>query len=146
MWVCIGGAIAAAVLAVTAQGPPAATTNQCAACHLRLVWTTSTLTHVDEWVTSKHAWFNVGCEKCHGGDGRSSDRVTAHRGVTPSADPKSPVHVTALPATCGRCHAPEANAFARSAHRERLSAGDPRVPSCISCHTAMASDGPWPGA
>lgn len=128
------------------QAPTAALANPCAACHLRLVWTRSAITHVDQWVTSRHALYRVGCEKCHGGDARTSDRAAAHRGVTHSADPSSAVHRMALPATCGRCHRSEANAFARSAHQELLSQGDAAVPTCTSCHSSMAADVPSPAA
>jgi hypothetical protein len=118
--------------------------NECATCHLQLVWTQSGITHVDEWVTSAHASYRVGCEQCHGGDPKTSDRVAAHRGVLNSADASSSTHRTALTRTCGRCHTPEANAFARSMHRGLLSQGDPAAPTCTSCHTSMATDVPSP--
>ena len=116
--------------------------NECATCHLRRAWTRSVTTHVDLWVTSRHAFYRVGCEKCHGGDPSTSDEQTAHRGVVQSADPSSPVHRTALPMTCGRCHRAEATAFAQSAHRAALSRGDPAAPTCTSCHTSMATEVP----
>lgn len=128
------------------QAPPASSANPCAACHLRLVHTHSGITHVDQWVTSRHAWYRVGCEKCHGGDAAASDQPAAHRGVVKSADPSSTVHRMALPATCGRCHSPEASAFARSTHRQLLSRGDAGAPTCTSCHGSMAADVPSPAA
>lgn len=128
------------------QVPTPASSNPCAACHLRLVWTRSAITHVDQWVTSRHAVNHVGCEKCHGGDAKTSDQAAAHRGVTNSADPSSPVNRRALAATCGRCHAHEATAFTRSAHQDRLSRGDAKAPTCTSCHTSMAADVPSPAA
>ena len=128
------------------QVPQAALANRCAACHLRLAWTRSTLTHVDQWVTSRHAFYRVGCEKCHGGNAMTSDEAAAHRGVVKSADPSSAVHRTALPATCGRCHQSEASAFAQSAHQELLSQGHAMAPTCTSCHSSMAADVPSPAA
>jgi hypothetical protein len=128
------------------QATTAASANRCAACHLRLVWTRSAITHVDQWVTSRHALYRVGCEKCHGGDATTSDHAAAHRGVTSSAGRSSAVHRTALPATCGRCHTSEATAFARSAHQALLSQGDSTVPTCTSCHSSMAADVPSPAA
>jgi hypothetical protein len=116
--------------------------NECATCHLRLAWTRSVTTHVDLWVTSQHAFYRVGCEKCHGGDPGTSDVQSAHRGVVRSAEPSSSVHRTALPMTCGRCHRTEAVAFDRSAHRTALSRGDPAAPTCTSCHTSMATEIP----
>jgi hypothetical protein len=116
--------------------------NACATCHMRSAWTRSTTTHVDLWVTSKHAFYRVGCEKCHGGDARTSDAAAAHRGVVNSADPSSRVHRAALPETCGQCHRTEAGGFEQSAHRKLLSRGDTAGPTCTSCHTSMATDVP----
>jgi Cytochrome c554 and c-prime len=133
------------VFGAAPQVPRASATNQCAVCHLKLVWTTSAITHVDQWVTSRHALYGVGCEKCHGGDGRTSDATAAHHGVIHSNDPSSAVHAKTLPATCGRCHRSEAEAFARSTHRTLLARGDLGAPTCTSCHTSMAADLPVSG-
>lgn len=120
--------------------------NECAACHLRLAWTQSKITPVDQWVTSTHARYRIGCEQCHGGDAGTSSQAAAHRGVLNSANRSSSVHRTALPVTCGRCHESETNAFARSMHQELLSRGDATVPTCTSCHSSMATDVPPPTA
>jgi hypothetical protein len=146
MWMSALLVVVPIVLGPGLQTPAAAQRNPCAACHLRLVSTRSGITHVDQWVTSRHAWSRVGCEKCHGGDATTSDQVAAHRGVVPSADRSSPAHRMALPTTCGRCHRSEADAFARSAHRALLSQGDATVPTCTSCHSSMAADVPSPAA
>jgi hypothetical protein len=146
MWIFVLLILLPITLRTGLQTPTAASTNPCAACHLRLVWTRSAITHVDQWVTSRHALYRVGCEKCHGGDATTSDQAVAHRGVTNSADRSSAVHRTALPATCGRCHRSEARAFAQSAHQGLLSRGDATVPTCTSCHSSMAADVPSPAA
>jgi cytochrome c554/c'-like protein len=143
--ICLLSLVLPIVFGAAPQVPRASATNQCAACHLKLVWTTSAITHVDQWVTSRHALYGVGCEKCHGGDGRTPDATAAHRGVIHSIDPSSAVNATALPATCGRCHRPEADAFAQSTHRTLLVRGDQRAPTCTSCHTSMAADLPVSG-
>src|SRR5581483_3009795 len=138
-------ALAAVIVAAVAgrpQLPAAVRANQCAECHLQVVWTRSELTHTDEWVTSKHARYGVGCDKCHGGDAATTDRTAAHRGVTAAGDPSSPVHWMQLPATCGGCHAAEGNAFARSIHSELLRQGDAMVPTCTTCHSSMSADVP----
>ena len=145
MWLSGLAILVPVMLSTALQVPRSAATNPCAVCHLRLVWTRSGLTHVDQWVTSRHALYDVGCERCHGGDAKTSDETAAHRGVKKnSADPTSAVHWMSLPATCGRCHRREADAFARSAHRQLMSKGDPAVPGCTSCHTSMAGDVPSP--
>jgi cytochrome c7-like protein len=129
-----------------AAQPPALPANKCAACHLQLVWTLSATTHVDEWVTSKHAAYRVGCERCHGGNATTSNANAAHRGVVASADRSSTVHRMALPQTCGGCHPAAATAFARSIHDELLQQGNPRAPTCTTCHTSMATEVLAPGA
>ena len=146
MWISALFVVLPIVLGPGLQAPAFAQTNRCAACHLRLVWAQSGITHVDQWVTSRHAWARVGCEKCHGGDEAALDQGVAHRGVTHSADRSSSVHPMALPATCGRCHRAEATAFARSAHKALLSRGEATAPTCTTCHSSMAADVPSPAA
>jgi cytochrome c554/c'-like protein len=135
LFVCLGLLVARHV---AAQPPVPA--NKCAACHLQLVWTVSQTTHVDEWVTSKHAAYRVGCERCHGGDVVTSDANAAHRGVVGSADRSSAVHRMALPRTCGGCHPAAANAFIQSIHHELLKQGNLRAPTCTTCHSSMATE------
>jgi nitrate/TMAO reductase-like tetraheme cytochrome c subunit len=65
------------------------------------------------------------CASCH----------TAHE-VRPKADPKSTVHGANVVKTCTTCHAGIQPAFGRSVHAAALSRGDPRAPTCASCHTA----------
>ena len=144
MWISALIVVLPIIAGAGSQAPPTALANPCAACHLRLAWTQSALTHVDQWVTSRHAFYRVGCEKCHGGNATTSDEAAAHRGVVKSADPSSAVHRVALPATCGRCHRSEASAFARSTHQQLLSRGDAMAPTCTSCHSSMAADVPSP--
>lgn len=135
---------AAMTAPAVSQTPPAALTNRCAVCHLRAATTSSWITHADQWVTSRHAFSGVGCESCHGGDAATSESNAAHRGVKNSSDRSSTVFRTALPATCGRCHAAEARAFGRSVHRKLLSQGDAMAPTCTTCHGSMAADIPSP--
>jgi len=146
MWMLVLSVVVPILLTAGAQVPRPALGNECATCHLRLAWTRSATMQVDLWVTSRHAFYRVGCEKCHGGDPTTSDERAAHRGVVNSANPSSPVHLVALPATCGRCHQSEANAFELSAHRRLLSQGDATAPTCTSCHTSMATEVPSPAA
>lgn len=144
MWTLPLGAVLPFVLAAGVQVPASTLGNECATCHLRGAWTKSVLTHVDLWITSQHALYRVGCEKCHGGDAATSDQRAAHRGVVNSSNPSSPVHRRSLPEMCGRCHRAETGAFALSAHRELLSRGNPSVPTCTSCHVSMATEAPSP--
>jgi len=146
----MGIAVLAIVLPVALiagpQIPRAASENRCAVCHLRIVWTESRITHADEWVTSRHALYGVGCEKCHGGDAKTSDETLAHRGVKNGAEVLRLAYATTLPGTCGRCHRAEVAEFARSAHQQLLLKGDATAPTCTSCHSSMAADVPSPAA
>lgn len=144
MWALVVPAVLQITLLAQGQVPGFAAGNECATCHLRRAWTRSATTHVDLWITSKHAVYRVGCEQCHGGDPKTSDEAAAHRGVVNSGNPTSPVHRSAQPVTCGRCHRSEAAAFAVSAHKTLLSHGDATAPTCTTCHGAMATEVPSP--
>jgi hypothetical protein len=82
---------------------------------------------------SIHAWAKekaglVGapsCADCHG-----THDIRAH------TDPGSHVYRTAVPATCGSCHAGINEKFANGVHAAALKKGDSRAPSCADCHTA----------
>ena len=134
--------VLAASVSVDAQAPAPFESNQCVVCHLHLVQTRSTLTHTDEWVTSRHALYRVGCERCHGGDATAIVRDAAHRGVAPSRDPASAVYWAELPRTCGGCHRAETNAFASSVHDAFVQQGNAMAPTCTTCHTSMTADVP----
>jgi cytochrome c554/c'-like protein len=140
VWVALFSGLALSALGP--QLPPAVRANQCATCHLRIVWTRSALTHTDEWVTSSHALHGVGCERCHGGNAATSDKAFAHRGIANSADPLSRVHRRVLPTTCGGCHPSQRHAFVSSRHYELLLDGVAGAPTCTSCHSSMAADIP----
>lgn len=146
MWTFVLPAVLSMMLSAGVQVRSPASGNACATCHLRLVWTQSATAHVDLWITSQHAVYRVGCEKCHGGDPKTTDERAAHRGVVNSANRSSPVNRIALPLTCGRCHRAPASAFGTSAHQKLLSKGDPMAPTCTSCHTSMATEVPSPAA
>ena len=143
MWT---GTIALFVLIMSAsafaQVPAPFESNQCVVCHLHLVQTRSVLTHTDEWITSRHALYRIGCEKCHGGDAKAATRDEAHRGVMPSRDRGSSVYWMELPKTCGGCHQVEASAFALSFHGSLLQQGSATAPTCTTCHTSMTADVP----
>ena len=105
----------------------------CLACH-------SDLTGVEDFphVANLEA---VECARCHAGyarmtaggvHGTASPRLAAkpvlckdchgYHEVLPSSDPRSPVHVSNRPATCGRCHEGAGANFARGRVHEHASA------------------------
>jgi hypothetical protein len=107
-------------------------------CHGRLGDSTGAGHGFAAWRGSPHAGAGVGCEACHGGDPAATDAAQAHRGVTRSTDPASPVFFARIPDTCGRCHASEVGYFRSSIHYARLRS-DGRGPNCVTCHGAMAT-------
>ena len=117
--------------------------NSCADCHVANggePWPE----HQADWDMSAHSHRRVTCEKCHEGDAASFDVPQAHARVLRSSDPASPTHRANLPATCGRCHPGPFAAFGKSRHNQRLRAGDAQVPSCSTCHGAVAARLPTP--
>ncbi|MEK7823785.1 MAG: hypothetical protein AAB290_01940 [Candidatus Eisenbacteria bacterium] len=87
------------------------------------------------------------CSDCHG----------AHD-ILPRSDPASRVFPLNIPRTCGRCHGGNASAAGRRGkpddHREYLSSvhahelfdrGNPRAPTCVSCHGVHGAAPPTVG-
>ncbi len=65
------------------------------------------------------------CESCHG-----SHHVLSH------TNPQSPTYKTAIPATCGKCHAGIRAQYLAGVHGSALASGNLNAPSCTDCHTA----------
>ncbi len=65
------------------------------------------------------------CVSCH----------TAHN-VRPGKDPKSSVHPTNVPETCGSCHVGIQAKFDKSVHSRLVTKTDRPLPVCSDCHTA----------
>jgi len=112
--------------------------NNCVNCHARLSTPLRLTSRYAEWHMSTHKEKAVGCEKCHGGDPKSSDEKKAHGGVIAPGDAKSRLHPQNLPETCNACHKGIVSSFVESKHYQNLkSAG--LGPSCTTCHQHMAS-------
>ncbi len=65
------------------------------------------------------------CNDCHG----------VHA-MFPADDPRSSIHKSNMPDTCGRCHVGVQQIYRNSIHGKLLEAGDPRGPVCATCHSA----------
>lgn len=65
------------------------------------------------------------CADCH----------DAH-GVHPSDDPRSTVHRSRVPETCGSCHEGVTEVYHQSVHGRLVAEGDDRAAVCTDCHTA----------
>lgn len=62
-----------------------------------------------------------------------SDCHTGHA-IRHPFDPQSSIHKLNIPATCGRCHAAEQEAYEKSVHALSLQAGAIDAPVCTDCH------------
>ena len=118
-----------------AQGQPISEAGQqCVACHQ-----TSTPGVVEQWRSSAHAKSNVDCYSCH--QANAKDPATFdHYGQT--------IAVIVTPNYCARCHAQEAQEFAKSHHAkgaqfigsldnvlgEIVEGGPAAVNGCRQCH------------
>jgi uncharacterized membrane protein YfcA len=65
----------------------------------------------------------LACEECHGAGPRLAPTQSA-----------SPVNPRNIPATCGRCHKAELEAYQSSSHARGVAAGNGLSPTCVSCH------------
>jgi hypothetical protein len=90
--------------------------------------------HLADWDRSPHGRNNIGCERCHGGNPRTFEKLPAHIGILGPSDPKSLVHRRNLPTTCGGCHTGPFVAFQDSRHYQLLQSADQRGPTCSTCH------------
>ncbi len=140
--VVVIGTVLLMAVARTASAQP----SRCADCHFANFSDVPAREHLSEWEQSAHAKHGVGCEWCHGGNPSTFVPADAHKGVLASRNPSSRVSQSNLPRTCSPCHAGQAQAFARSVHSVLLQGGDPRAPTCSSCHGAMTARVPSPEA
>jgi Cytochrome c554 and c-prime len=108
--------------------------SRCADCHLA---NPDAPGHLYDWERSAHARNNVGCEACHGGDASTFESLAAHMGILDSSNPASPVNRRNIPRTCGTCHSGPYVAFQSSQMFALLQAGNPDVPVCTTCHSAV---------
>ena len=130
----------AAKLKASAHG-----TNTCASCHADL-----TDQHPDDNVAAKP----VNCHTCHErqtdsygasvhglavqhGDANAPSCQDCHDSheVVPPISPKSPLHTSRQPETCGQCHDVAAADYAASVHGKALAAGVREAPTCTDCHS-----------
>ncbi|HKP85052.1 MAG TPA: cytochrome c3 family protein [Blastocatellia bacterium] len=78
---------------------------------------------------SAHAKNDFGCDDCHGGDPKATDKAAAHR-LRFAGQPTDPQKL----AMCGSCHATQLATFKTSLHAPTR-ANAPRM-TCVECHGA----------
>jgi hypothetical protein len=139
-------AFALATFGLALPGWAQTTPSRCADCHIAnqntagTLWSSFSTRHLYEWDSSPHSRNNVGCDKCHGGDATTFERIPAHKDLLPARHPASPVNRINIPRTCGTCHAGPFVAFQKSRHYQMLRQGDDRVPMCTTCHGEVAAN------
>jgi hypothetical protein len=118
----------------------AAEKESCVTCHSDpelLVTNKKLYDYYQQWDGSIHDQEEVTCDDCHGGNPRATDKKKAHASGVGAADPKSGIHYTAIPETCGQCHDDILEGFQESehfAHVEKEEKGDKQGPTCVTCH------------
>ena len=130
------GRVMVMVLAVLgfASASAFAQSSKCADCHFANP-AAPQRGHISDWDRSAHGRQNIGCEKCHGGNPTSFEKLVAHKGMLPAGDKKSPVNRVNLPGTCGSCHAGQLMEFQKTRHFQLLKEDDKRGPNCATCHS-----------
>jgi len=123
--------------------PAAADGNNCLTCHSE--WEEGTDAPSKRWSFDIHKESGLSCADCHGGNPslEEMDAVRAskgYRGIPAAGD---------IPGFCGRCHSDAAymkrfnpslpidqlEKYKTSMHGIRLSAGDKKAATCVSCHS-----------
>jgi hypothetical protein len=112
--------------------------NSCVICHANVNEPLKVSVKYYDWHMTRHQEKGVSCDKCHGGDPASTDKLKAHAGVLVSTDAQSRLSRNNQAATCGACHQSVANAFVQSAHYQKLKSVG-LGPSCNTCHQHMAT-------
>lgn len=111
--------------------------NACVTCHQGLAPSLGAVHNFNDWNGSVHARKGITCERCHGGNPNEGNAQKAHQGILKSTHRESPLYFTAIPETCGRCHAAELEEFKKSYHYKELKRSG-RGPNCLTCHGSMA--------
>jgi hypothetical protein len=134
--------IGCAVVVLCVAANAAAQVNRCAECHFANFSSVPAAEQLLDWDRSPHAKRNVGCESCHGGDPTTYQPVDAHRGVLNSHNRLSGVSPSNIALTCAPCHSGVVASFRLSTHAALLAADRSGVPTCTTCHGAMAAQVP----
>lgn len=132
-------AAAAAVLSVFPRTAAAAPAESCIECHKSekfRVQNKKIYDYYQEWKGSAHDLAGLSCTACHKGDPTKAGKDAAHVGIVPQSDPASPFHYKNIPTTCGGCHQPVLERFAKSRHFAQLESTG-LGPNCITCHGAL---------
>ena len=119
--------------------------NQCIVCHATLGPKHPAV--IRSFQQDIHNHKGLSCHSCHGGDPKAADMAEAMSAATGFVGVPKPSEV---PAFCGKCHSQvgfmkhfnpslavdQEQKYWTSRHGAQLKAGDAKVATCSSCHTA----------
>ncbi|MGD2062389.1 MAG: multiheme c-type cytochrome [Nitrospirota bacterium] len=119
---------------------PPAEPPHCTGCHAELPQRAEWAHSYADWEDSLHAYFDVSCVNCHGGDAEAEDADEAHDGVVLAGTLHRETNDYRLIVSdgCGNCHPNEIAGFRASPHYRALKAGK-RAADCATCHGAVGS-------
>ncbi len=129
----------AGIAPYAAAAAPVAPAESCIECHKDekfRVQNKKIYDYYQDWKGSAHDLAGLSCTACHNGDPTKAVKEEAHAGIVPQSDPASPFFYKNIPKTCGGCHLPVLERFAKSRHFEQLKATG-LGPNCITCHGAL---------
>lgn len=132
----VGMVVSWIVFTGAASAVGATSKNQCIECHKDpafRVQNKKLYDYYQEYEKSLHGLLEVSCDECHGGDPTARKLAVAHTGVMEA------VSYTRIPATCGRCHQAQEQAYSGSKHAEILKETG-MAPNCVTCHGSMDMD------
>jgi hypothetical protein len=112
----------------------------CPTCHRKITQNPSWAHTYQDWEDSMHAYNDVTCVTCHGGDVDAPTQEEAHRGIH-FVWAEEKVHAgdrLVLSQGCGHCHPNQIAGARASAHFRALVHGQ-EAADCTTCHGAVGS-------
>lgn len=133
--------ILAVLLAAAALLPARGATADCHECHQRLAPNPAWAHSYQDWEESMHAYNEVSCVTCHGGDTEAKEAEAAHRGIhfVWAEEKNHAGDRLVLSQGCGQCHPIQIAGARASAHFRALQAGK-EAADCTTCHGAVGGE------
>ncbi|MGD2061973.1 MAG: hypothetical protein PVF51_00160 [Nitrospirota bacterium] len=132
------GAATALLFGVVLSAPVPGDAGSCADCHRQLKQDPKWAHTYQDWAESMHAYNDVTCVTCHGGDGEATLASAAHVGIH-FVWAEERVHAgdrLVLSQGCGQCHPNQIRGALASAHFRALQEGR-EAADCTTCHGAV---------
>jgi nitrate/TMAO reductase-like tetraheme cytochrome c subunit len=119
--------------------------DACTACHRDptfLVKNKKLYDYFQQWDGSIHQQEGVTCQKCHGGNPKTTNKDQAHSAGVAASDASSGIYYAKIPQTCGKCHEDILEGFQKSNHYEHVAPEeeDEQGPTCVTCHGSIDAE------